>query len=250
VFKGAFKNLNKINQLHTTSVNIVKKQYEEQVMGKKSDDKNGENGGTLPINREVNLNDNSPISFRSHYETVQNVTDKSNNSPFQYTQKRIEEIINRMNKNESLDREDSKRHSFDKADNKGSEKMKGNAKKFSPNKDERFLRILKDSFEEADEECENYNRSHSLNRLDKRDKSLKTSNKNVQSVSDVQCTLSKIEKGVAIFVSRDHCIFTLPANFLPSDVKCGNIYELSMKEILKETKLFSDVQKIQEKFNR
>ncbi len=47
-------------------------------------------------------------------------------------------------------------------------------------------------------------------------------------------TVSAIEKGVALLVSNDDCIFTLPTFLMPKGVKVGNVYTFSIEE--EETK--------------
>lgn len=47
-------------------------------------------------------------------------------------------------------------------------------------------------------------------------------------------TVSTIEKGVALLVSNDDCIFTLPTLLLPKGIKPGNVYTFSIEK--EETK--------------
>lgn len=61
-------------------------------------------------------------------------------------------------------------------------------------------------------------------------------------------TVSTIEKGVALLVSNDDCIFTLPTFLLPKGVKAGNVYTFSIEK--EETKEESEeyIQQFQKKF--
>ena len=61
-------------------------------------------------------------------------------------------------------------------------------------------------------------------------------------------TVSTIEKGVALLVSNDDCIFTLPTLLLPKGIKPGNVYTFSIEK--EETKEEAEeyIKEIQSKY--
>jgi hypothetical protein len=66
--------------------------------------------------------------------------------------------------------------------------------------------------------------------------------------SQISCTISKIEKGVAILVSSDDYIFTLPVSFLPKNICPGTSYQMTIDETVKINKKINTIQMIQKKF--
>jgi hypothetical protein len=67
-------------------------------------------------------------------------------------------------------------------------------------------------------------------------------------MSQVSCTISKIEKGVAVLVSSDDYIFTLPVCFLPRNLVPGNSYQITIDETVKIQKKVSSIQQMQMKY--
>ena len=65
----------------------------------------------------------------------------------------------------------------------------------------------------------------------------------------VDCfTVATIEKGVALLVSNDDCIFTLPTFLLPKGVKVGNVYKFAIDENEKKEDIDNEIQQMQQKF--
>ena len=65
----------------------------------------------------------------------------------------------------------------------------------------------------------------------------------------VDCfTVATIEKGVALLVSNDDCIFTLPTFLLPKGVKVGNVYKFAIDENEKKDEIDKEIQQMQQKF--
>jgi hypothetical protein len=64
----------------------------------------------------------------------------------------------------------------------------------------------------------------------------------------INCTISSIEKGIAILVTQDDTIFTLPAFFLPKNSVPGNSYQITIDETIKIHAKVNSIQNIQNKF--
>jgi hypothetical protein len=60
-------------------------------------------------------------------------------------------------------------------------------------------------------------------------------------------TVSTIEKGVALLVSNNDCIFTMPISLLPKGVKNGTIYKYSIEEDESKEETEKKIQQIQNK---
>jgi hypothetical protein len=73
-------------------------------------------------------------------------------------------------------------------------------------------------------------------------------NYKTQTTSQVTCTVSKIEKGLAVLVSSDDNIFSLPISFLPKNVTPGNSYNITVDETIKLQKKVNSLQKIHLKY--
>jgi hypothetical protein len=68
--------------------------------------------------------------------------------------------------------------------------------------------------------------------------------------STINCTISTIEKGIAILVTKDDTIFTLPAFFLPKNSMPGNSYQISIDETMKMQSKVTNIHNIQKKLKR
>jgi hypothetical protein len=68
------------------------------------------------------------------------------------------------------------------------------------------------------------------------------------SSSQISCTVSKIERGVAVLVSNDDSIFTLPLCFMPKKITLGNSYQITVDETAKAGKKASNVKTMQKKY--
>lgn len=79
-----------------------------------------------------------------------------------------------------------------------------------------------------------------------KDKDVKPVRKEVF-LSSIVCTLSRIEKGKAIFVSTDDFIFVLPALFVPRNLVVGNTYNFRISEYEKFKNKLVNINEIQKK---
>jgi hypothetical protein len=69
-------------------------------------------------------------------------------------------------------------------------------------------------------------------------------------LNSIICTLSRIEKGKAIFVSNDDYIFVLPASFVPRNLIVGNTYIFRISEFEKFKDKVINLQEIRKKYNK
>lgn len=79
----------------------------------------------------------------------------------------------------------------------------------------------------------------------------KKNHENIQKekfINSISCTLSMLEKGKAIFVSKDDMIFVLPSLFVPKNLKVGNTYMFKVSEFENYSKKYKDINEIQEKY--
>lgn len=97
----------------------------------------------------------------------------------------------------------------------------------------------------------------SINNIDKENKQLNSikdtspqnsSQQRFFNSSSNQCILSKLEKGIATFVSEDDIIFSLPSCFLPKNSVIGNTYQLNLGETMKMQYRVNTIQKLQKKY--
>ena len=99
------------------------------------------------------------------------------------------------------------------------------------------------------------------NSKEKNDNSIKqnslfdNNNKNISDIfyrgfnNVVDCfTVATIEKGVALLVSNDDCIFTLPTFLLPKGVKVGNMYKFNIDENQKKEDIDKEIKQMQQNF--
>ena len=63
----------------------------------------------------------------------------------------------------------------------------------------------------------------------------------------INCTISSIEKGIAILVTQDDTIFTLPAFFLPKNAIPGNSYQICIDETVKMQSKVTNIHNIQKR---
>ena len=65
----------------------------------------------------------------------------------------------------------------------------------------------------------------------------------------VDCfTVATIEKGVALLVSKEDCIFTLPTSLLPKGIKAGNMYKFAIDQNENNDEIEKEIIKIQKKY--
>jgi len=270
VFKGAIKNSSGVSTSiktdRKTQAQEMKKESACENSHNKNNPNNEENG--LPSNKtnfEILLKDNGPISFRGplhndiqinsvrHKEILlRSEKECSENNQHDSVNNKIENIINRLSKNDCF-----QEHNFPNqikvdestkcVDIKTPKNLDIDYKNFGHNKDN----------DEIDEDIEDYKifRSYSLNRLDSRarnrEKKFKppfASNKlKNSSCNKIKCTLSKIEKRVAIFVSDNHMIFSLPAYLVSDTLQPGNSYEISFNQLSSVNAKMSEIIRIQKK---
>ena len=67
-------------------------------------------------------------------------------------------------------------------------------------------------------------------------------------INTIVCTLSLLEKGKAIFVSKDDMIFVLPSLFVPKNLKVGNTYMFIVGEYENYHEKSSYIREIQKKY--
>lgn len=67
------------------------------------------------------------------------------------------------------------------------------------------------------------------------------------SSSQFNCTLSKIDKGLAYFVTSDNVIFSMPSCLLPATVQPGCSYQFNLNESMKSQYKINTIQKIHKK---
>lgn len=75
-----------------------------------------------------------------------------------------------------------------------------------------------------------------------------TENDNEKYINSIICTLSLLEKGKAIFVSKDDLIFILPSLFVPRNLKVGNTYVFSISEYENYSEKIQQIKEIQNKY--
>jgi hypothetical protein len=63
----------------------------------------------------------------------------------------------------------------------------------------------------------------------------------------INCTISSIDKGIAILVTQDDTIFTLPAFFLPKNSIPGNSYQICIDETVKMQSKVTNINNIQKR---
>lgn len=68
--------------------------------------------------------------------------------------------------------------------------------------------------------------------------------------STINCTISSIEKGIAILVTSDDTIFCLPEFFLPKNSIPGNSYQILINETLKMQNKVTNIYNLQKDFKR
>lgn len=66
--------------------------------------------------------------------------------------------------------------------------------------------------------------------------------------SQISCTISKIDRGIAVLVSSDDQIFTLPVCFLPKKMTAGNSYQITIDETANLQKKVNSIQQMQKKY--
>lgn len=66
--------------------------------------------------------------------------------------------------------------------------------------------------------------------------------------SNFSCTFSKVENGLATFVTDNHIIFNLPACFLPKNAVKGNSYKFNIEETMKLNFKVNTIQKYQKNY--
>jgi hypothetical protein len=76
-----------------------------------------------------------------------------------------------------------------------------------------------------------------------------TKSKKEKYLSKIVCTLSRIERGRAIFVSNDDLIFVLPSLFVPKNLIVGHTYIFRISEFAKFQNKFVNVQNIHKKYS-
>ena len=79
------------------------------------------------------------------------------------------------------------------------------------------------------------------------DKSNFKLSQNTPSTTNISCTVSSIEKGIAVLVTNEDTIFKLPAFFLPKNIVPGNVYNIIIEESIKAHSRVLNIQKLQRK---
>jgi hypothetical protein len=97
--------------------------------------------------------------------------------------------------------------------------------------DENIFKNLKEKLEES----EPY-RNNEYNKF-------KSTNSNI-----INCTISSIEEGMAILVTQDDTIFSLPAFFLPKKSIPGNCYQICIDETVKMQSKVTNIFNLQKNF--
>ena len=93
---------------------------------------------------------------------------------------------------------------------------------------------------------------------EKNEKNINNNNKNL--IGDVfykgfnnivDCfTVATIEKGVALLVSNEDCIFTLPTFLLPKGIKAGNMYKFAIDQNENNDEIEKEIFNIQKKYKK
>ena len=110
--------------------------------------------------------------------------------------------------------------------------------------------IKKESFENINEKENNEDIIENENNEDNKLNINSNDNDNEKCLSQVICTLSKIEGGYATFVSSNDLIFVLPSLFIPKDLNPGSSYIFELCELEYAENKINQVNKIHKMYSK